>query len=62
MHLVYKYINPICPDYDGLFVELQIRTRLQHTWATAVETMGTYLEFSLKSSEGPEDWLNQLKH
>lgn len=58
IHLVYKYKNPICPNYDGLFVELQIRSRLQHAWATAVETMGTYLEYSLKSSEGPDEWLN----
>jgi len=58
IHLVYKYKNPRVPEYDGLFVELQIRTCLQHYWATAVETMGTYLEHSLKSSEGPKKWLD----
>ena len=58
IHLVYKYKNPSVPEYDGLFIELQIRTRMQHHWASAVETMGTYLEHSLKSSEGPKEWLD----
>ena len=58
VHLIYKYKNDTEPAYDGLFLELQIRTNLQHAWATAVETMGTFLDHALKSSEGPEDWLN----
>lgn len=58
IHLVYKYRSYIAPAYDGLQLELQMRTKLQHAWATAVETMGTFLEHSLKSSEGPEEWLD----
>lgn len=58
IHLVYRYKNIRASAYDGLHLELQIRTRLQHAWATAVETMGTFLNFALKSSEGPDDWLN----
>jgi putative GTP pyrophosphokinase len=58
IHLVYRYGNARAPQYDGLFVELQIRTHLQHTWATAVETMGTFLNHALKSSEGPQAWLD----
>lgn len=58
VHLVYKYKNQRAPEYDGLCVELQIRTRLQHSWATAVETMGTFLDYALKSSEGPSNWLD----
>lgn len=57
IHLVYRYKNHRAPKYNGLLVELQIRTRPQHVWATAVETMGTFLESALKSSEGPEKWL-----
>lgn len=57
VHLVYRYANPRAQSYDGLFVELQIRTRRQHTWATAVETMGLFLDRALKSSQGPEEWL-----
>jgi len=57
VHLVYRYRLDSAPDYSGLLVELQFRTRLQHAWATAVETMGTFLNHSLKSSEGPAVWL-----
>jgi len=57
VHLIYRYKNSRTPDYNGLLIELQIRTRLQHAWATAVETMGTFLDHALKSSEGPQEWL-----
>ncbi|WP_133717219.1 RelA/SpoT domain-containing protein [Methylocaldum gracile] len=57
IHLVYRYKLQKPSPYDGLQLELQLRTRLQHAWATAVETVGTFLEQSLKSSEGPEEWL-----
>ena len=58
VHLVYKYKLRVPSPYEGLQVELQFRTKLQHAWATAVETVGTFLEHSLKSSEGPDEWLN----
>jgi hypothetical protein len=61
IHLIYKYRNPTNPAYDGLCIELQIRTKLQHAWATAVETIGTFLNQALKSSEGPEEWLEYFK-
>lgn len=51
VHLIFKYKN-------GFSIELQMRTKIQHAWATAVETMGTFLNHSLKSSEGPDEWLN----
>lgn len=57
-HLVYKYHNPSNPVYDGLRVEMQLRTRLQHIWATAVETMGTFLGQALKSKQGDKEWLD----
>ena len=56
VHLVYKYVNPKAPEYEGLLLEIQMRTNLQHAWATTVETMGTLLRYSLKSDEGPEKW------
>jgi hypothetical protein len=56
-HLVYRYHSDTMPTYNGLPVEVQIRTRLQHAWATAVETVGTFTRQSLKSSRGEEDWL-----
>ena len=56
IHLIYKYANPNVPEYNGLSLELQIRTRLQHAWATAVETMGTFLGQALKSGQGEDQW------
>lgn len=57
IHLVYKYKQKAASHYDGLQLELQLRTKLQHAWATAVETVGTFIEHPLKSSEGPDEWL-----
>jgi len=57
IHLVYKYYSERNPAYNGRSVEIQLRTRLQHAWATAVETVGTFLQQSLKSSEGSKKWL-----
>lgn len=57
IHLIYRYKNKQCPDYDGLRLELQIRSRTQHKWATAVETMGTFLGQALKSRQGDREWI-----
>ena len=57
IHLVYRYGSVRHPAFNGLQIEIQLRTRLQHAWATAVETVGTFLGQSLKSSEGHEGWL-----
>jgi len=58
VHLVYRYKNARRPEYDGLLVELQIRTQVQHAFATAVETAETFVKSALKSSEGPSEWLD----
>lgn len=63
VHLVYKYNNTLARNglaaqYKGLAVELQIRTKLQHTWATAVETMGTFRNESFKTDQGSKEWLD----
>jgi putative GTP pyrophosphokinase len=57
VHLVFRYCNDRAPEYNGLSLELQIRTKLQHAWATAVETMGTFLGQALKSRQGESTWL-----
>ena len=57
IHIVYRYRSDRKETYNGLHMELQLRTRRQHAWATAVETVGTFLGQSLKSSEGRDDWL-----
>jgi putative GTP pyrophosphokinase len=56
VHLIYRYRNPRAPAYAGLQLELQLRTKLQHAWATAVETMGTFLGQALKAGQGDKDW------
>ena len=43
--------------YAGMRIEIQLRSRLQHAWAAAVETVGTFSGQALKSSEGDEGWL-----
>lgn len=40
--------------FEGMLVELQIRTKLQHCWATAVETLGVIEKSSFKTGEGEE--------
>jgi len=57
VHLIYKYFSDRSDVYNGLLIEIQLRSQLQHAWATAVETVGTFLKQSLKSSQGHEDWL-----
>ena len=56
LHLTYKYKNYHNPSYDGLRVELQFRTKLQHLWATAVETMDTFLGEKIKYRQGSRGW------
>ncbi|AFD55034.1 putative BCR/ Guanosine polyphosphate pyrophosphohydrolase/ synthetase [Riemerella anatipestifer ATCC 11845 = DSM 15868] len=60
IHYIYKY-SSTKEDYDGLKIELQIRTKLQHNWATAVETAGIITKTSLKSNQGPDEWLDFFK-
>jgi len=43
--------------HDGRRVEVQIRTRLQHSWATAVEAVGMVRGEDLKGGHGDPDWL-----
>ena len=61
IHLVYSTVEPQKPDYDGLLIEIQLRTRLQHLWATTVETVGTFFQESFKSSQGSQMWLDFFK-
>lgn len=57
-HLVYKYHSDRSEDYNkNILIEIQVRTKLQHIWATAVETMGIYTKSALKAGCGDEDIL-----
>ena len=57
LHLVYGYASESKPELRGLKTELQVRSQLQHQWATAVETVGTFIGDELKSSQGDKAWL-----
>jgi hypothetical protein len=57
IHLIYKYRSDKNTHYDNLRIEIQVRTLLQHAWATAVETVGIFIRQSLKSSQGELKWL-----
>ena len=57
MHLVYSYNSDRSTTYNGLKIELQLRSQLQHAWATSVEVVGTMVDQALKSSLGDPGWL-----
>ncbi len=57
VHLIHKYCSRQYPDFNDLKIEMQIRTQKQHLWATAVETVGFFIDQPLKAHKGDEDWL-----
>jgi hypothetical protein len=61
IHLVYRYRSDRNETYNRLLIEVQLRSALQHTWATAVEAVSALLNSALKSSEGPEQWLHYFR-
>ena len=48
-------------EYDGFQIEVQIRTLMQHYWATAVEKVGSSTDHDLKSGVGPPETLRMFK-
>lgn len=58
-HVVFNYkpTNKETEPFEGRRVELQVRTRLQHSWATAVEAVSLYRGQDLKHGQGDPDWL-----
>lgn len=60
IHIVYRYKGQK-KQYSSHSVELQIRSKIQHSWATAVEVVGTFTGQGLKASQGHEAWLNFFK-
>jgi len=53
IHLVYKLTKT-----PSLFLEIQLRSKLQHIWATGVEVFGTLQNSSFKSGQGSKKWLD----
>ncbi len=62
IHLIYKYRSEseMHRQWSGLRIEIQIRSKLQHAWATAVETVDAFTGQGLKVSGGTgtekKDW------
>ncbi len=52
-HLIGKF-----PDQNGDLknIEIQLRTRIQHYWATALEIVDLFTDQALKSNQGDEIW------
>lgn len=60
VHFVYKYHSENS-DVDGLKIEVQLRTKLQHSWAMAVETAELITNSALKASQGDKEWMDFFK-
>lgn len=56
IHLIYQYCTSQKTDYNNTMIEIQLRTKLQHLWATSVEAVGTFRDESLKSGQGSQQW------
>jgi len=56
IHLIYAYHSVTKPESNGLQIEIQIRSRQQHAWATAVETVDAFTGQGLKDGSGETGW------
>jgi len=63
IHLIYKYTSDKKgkKEYNDLLVEIQVRSKLQHIWATAIETVDFFTRQAIKSNEGDEGWMDFFK-
>ena len=59
LHLIGKFSNE---NQDKHYVELQIRTLVQHYWATAVEIIDLFTNQSIKSNMGDRQWESWFKY
>lgn len=54
IHLIGKFIGK--NRSDEYSIEIQIRTLVQHAWATAVEIIDLFTNQALKSNQGKQEW------
>lgn len=61
-HMVYRFDGKGDElTFDDLKLEIQVRTRLQHSWATAVEAVGLFRDEDLKAGIGDVQWLRLFR-
>ena len=62
-HMIYRYRSKSRKHqpYNGFKIEIQIRSKLQHAWATAVEIVSTFTGQALKSNIGDDSWKRFFK-
>lgn len=56
IHLVYDYGTAKPGPWEGYSVEIQLRTKAQHLWATALETVAIFTNQKLKAGAGVNWW------
>jgi hypothetical protein len=57
VHLIYRFVgHATSSPWNRLWIEIQLRTSMQHAWATAVETVDAFTDENLKFGEGSDDW------
>jgi hypothetical protein len=58
VHLVYLYQSRDAKNavWNDMKIEIQIRSALQHAWATANETVSAFTDQQLKSGMGDDSW------
>lgn len=57
LHLIYRYKGEGRTEiYNGLQIEIQLRTQMQHAWATAVEAVSVFTKQALKWKGGTPEW------
>lgn len=54
LHYVGTYDSEKREEFKGYAIELQLRTKLMHSWATSVEIVDTFEQSGLKSSKPDE--------
>jgi len=57
LHLIYRFHGSGSKQiYSGRRIEIQVRTKLQHLWATAVETVDVFTGQNIKTGGGESNW------
>ncbi|MGA3093978.1 MAG: RelA/SpoT domain-containing protein [Dehalococcoidales bacterium] len=57
LHLIYEYSSDKKhPAHNGECIEIQLRSTLQHAWATTVEAVDAFASQLLKINQGNETW------